>query len=120
MEVNNKILTDYCSEEVRELLRNKGFAVGIDGTNIQHSAVPHDLAIKWIRVNYGWHFELVWDIFNGKLKWFNSISRIGDTRPKRKAKPTNCIDLKKFNTPEEATDFALKHVLEKKVKTKKK
>lgn len=123
MEINNNIEENYCSLEVSRLLKEKGFKVPVqtcyDGSdcvasyaalfNLKNynvgggkntSRPTHDLAMKWIRTNLNWHFELIWDIENGETVWFYALSQVGDLENKS-------IDTPKYKTPEEATEAAL-------------
>ena len=135
MEINNNIQEKYCSLEVSKLLKEKGF-----GTPVQYcydkndelvlykdvfvnfenhntdasektSRPTHALAIEWIRVNLNWHFELIWDIFEGKLMWFYSLTQIGDLKK-------DSIDMKPMDSIEQANEEALLYILKNKHETK--
>lgn len=75
--MNNNITEDYCSFEVSKLLKEKGFApinwkdkVFIDGKEQEYLAhwhmyanefvcrPTHNIAIKWIRENQGYHITI--------------------------------------------------------------
>lgn len=125
MEINNKIYESPCSFELSKLLKEKGFRVpsdfyffpnganGItgpgnktwedlrDGKGDNIIRPDHNIAMKWVRINFNWHFELIWDIEEGEKIWFYAISPIGE-----------CDKEKHFDTPkrktiEEATEDAL-------------
>lgn len=126
--INNNInnLSEYnCSFEISKLLKEKGYLVtpdshyftaggiqGIcfvggktwqklkDGTGTDIISPTHALAMKWIRVNLNWHFELIWDIIDGKQVWFYALSQVGDVE-------NDSIDTPKKSSPEEATEAAL-------------
>lgn len=127
--MNNDIQEAYCSFEVSKLLKEKGFDVplstwydphgkegfaGMKGRfNIYCARPIHALAIEWIRVNFGifiypqfqtWDdgcFTANWCLKNGELWNFHDLGVKKDMFWKRT----------KFNSPQEATEAALLHVL---------
>lgn len=68
------------------------------------SAPTHDVALEWLRKNFNWHVELIWDTEKGAIVWFCSVSKIGDVQNK-------CIDLAYHVEPFDAVEEALKHML---------
>ena len=139
-EINNNIREDYCSFEVSKLFKEKGFDVtclhfytnprskmyGVDEnfrffsikntprklyTCGQHAtknsknvffAPTHALAIEWLRINFG-----IWITITSisQESWQCHITKKGDSLGK--------LYFEDFNSPQEATDAALKYVLEK-------
>lgn len=135
----NNLTEDYCSFEVSKLLKEKGFNcfthlaftkdggwTGYDGGAYSGTGAPQGynhfnledkyyarptyyVAIKWIRENFDIHIEpKVWWGGTVKYQYFASaIQRKGDNWSD-KFKPRT----KTFNSPEEATEAALRYVLE--------
>jgi len=125
MEINNSISEYNCSFEVSKLLKEKGYLVspnshyytenGVnglcsvggkvwqalrDGIGPNIISPTHALAMKWIRINLNWHFELIWDIENGEKVWFYGLTQIGDL-------DSDSINTPQRKTPEEAAEDAL-------------
>lgn len=42
------------------------------------SAPTYGEVLKWFRIKHLYHAELIWDIIDGKLVWFCSVSKVGD------------------------------------------
>jgi len=123
--MNNNITEDYCSFEVSKLLKEKGFDiysesyyldntkelreyVGCYNTLDQekdnpHSIRPtHSLAIKWIRENFGYYIGV---LISTNTKYSYSIQMTDGEYVQ--------ITSNNYDSPEEATEAALKYVLEK-------
>lgn len=106
MKINNKIKENYCSAKVMRLLRKNRFNIneGLEST--------HALAIEWIRINFNWHFELVWDIINSELVWFYCMSKVGSL-DKLKNSKSHILEIKPYSkTPKRAAEEALSYTLE--------
>ena len=127
--LKNDLQESYCSIAVSRLLRDKGFKVPVqtcyDGSDCVSSYTKvfdyvnynvgggkntsrptHDLAMKWLRVNFDWHFELIWDNMNGNTIWFYSLSQVGNGKINLDCKDTLFAD-----SPEKAAEIALTYVL---------
>ena len=96
--LNNDIQESYCSFEVSKLLESKGCTLG----EHRDGLITHALAIEWLRVNFG-----IWICANivDKDGYFYSIDR-------SELDPLDSIYSDEFKTPQEATEAALKYVLE--------
>lgn len=135
--MNDNIQEDYCSFEVSKLLKEKGFKkftdfcyiaeghykVEMDDDKVIHyngttykEIVPiptHSLACKWIRENFGIHIYPQFQTWNDgcwtgnwclkqDILWtFHDVGILEDGLWKRTS----------FNSPEKATEAALKYVL---------
>jgi len=141
-EIDNNIQESYVSYEVGKLLKNKGFNWiydefnpdyngehsyfqnintneikmlshyyfdnnhnGIQWMDLNIPAPTHALAIEWLRVNFG-----VWVIVNfaNKNKWYFDCNRIGFSGEKKRIYSSDYD----YSSPQEATEVALKYVLE--------
>ena len=139
--MNNKITEDYCSFEVSKLLKEKGFTwnsrkiilekeglkvetgnveesldykfncYNEDGkpirpnkyteTNKHYPRPTHALAIKWIRENFGYYIGI---LISTNTKYSYSIQMTDGEYMQ--------ITSNDYDSPEEATEAALKYVLE--------
>lgn len=124
--MNNKITEDYVSFEVAKLLKEKGFAVGSDHSfnpttnepqNISslNSILPaierptHSLAIKWMRENFGIHISSEYNY--GTKLWEYTITFVEDSQKTYELIDKLGILAPEFNSPEEATEAALRYTL---------
>lgn len=113
--LNNNIQESYCSFEVSKLLKEKGFSIRSEPyrynpygelTVLEGINCPtHALAIEWIRVNFG-----VWVVVNfaNGNKWYFDCNRIGFSGEKKRIYSSDYD----YSSPQEATEVALKYVLE--------
>lgn len=98
--MKNNIKEDYCSLDISKLLKDKGFKVltktyymgsgkmyewdtVLNGNNKAYtkeiySRPSHNVAIKWIRENFGIHIKIDWFLDeNNKIDWDFCIQKIG-------------------------------------------
>lgn len=120
--INNSIVESYCSFEIGKLLKEKGFDIEScdyyskegeflydrDYPNWQVTkpegycdAPTHALAVEWIRINFG-----IWITITSisQESWQCHITKKGDSLGK--------LYFEDFNSPQEATESALKYILE--------
>lgn len=116
--LDNNIQESFCSSEVRKLLETKGCTLGehMDGL------ITHTLAIEWIRVNFGiWvNVYQAFQFNEGREDYLKSRGFIPNITMTKdgvfQSLPDSVIDeyyIEPYHkTPQEATEFALKYVLE--------
>lgn len=133
--MNNNIQEDYVSFETAKLLKEKGFDVHCNSLyydnsgNVSeignynsedneedgpHSSRPSQtLSVKWIRENFGMHIKIDWFLKDdNSIDWDFCIQKIGtDIDEKGNSEYLRDYDPETgFNSPEEATEAALKYV----------
>ena len=121
-EEDNMITEDYCSQDVVQLLREKGFPVGVgswsrgfvwDGEGylpglVKHeNSITHQMAMKWLREEHGFHISVAPYLNNeGEVTWVWEIINIETATV-----IADSLDGDDFNSCEPAVEAALKHCL---------
>ena len=110
--LNNNIQESYCSFEVSRLLKGKGCTLGENRDGL----ITHALTVEWLRVNFGililvypQRYEVL------ELMWSYSISNIEDgyvVDGLEFPEISNPNEIPVWTSPQEATEAALKYVLE--------
>lgn len=122
--MNNNIKEAYCSFEVSKLLKEKGLDCGDHKTAYSEDGTrsispyssfydpykypildcTHSVAIEWIRVNFSIYISIIQNEYEDKFQY---------TVTKKENNSWYIIDNGKlFNTPQEATEAAIKYTLQ--------
>lgn len=106
----NTVPTDYIMgydfdiEDADDVLKTREFQWEDCQCNHLYLRPTHAVVIEWLRVNYNMHVELIWDIEMGEIKWFCSLTSIGDVEG-------NSVDSSFQDSPEKAIDATLLYAL---------
>jgi hypothetical protein len=100
------ITEDFCSQELYNLLIEKGFEVSSYDAPFTYRLVTHQSAMKWLREVHKLHIEI--DVYKDiKYAWSLSHADSGEYV----INPLKLKD-KSYSTYEEAVEDAIKYVLE--------
>lgn len=105
-EINNNIQESYCSEQVRKLLKEKGW-LPVDGETYKSVngvfQITQSVAIEWIRVNFNHDIES------------RGVRYAGDDKSSYYQPYVNGASVlyrERYKTPQEATEAALLYTLQ--------
>ena len=101
--IDNQISEYFCSSEIRKLLESNGCTLG----EHRDGLITHALAIEWLRINFGIFISIEQE-FRGTF-WAQVHVKSDRIIPKWDVVGSITND---FNSPQEATEAALKYVLE--------
>lgn len=92
---------DFCSQELYNLLIEKGFEVSSYDAPFTYRLVTHQSAMKWLRERHDFHIEVIYNLYYKEYKgcMYKNIGEYNYTEF--------------YSTYEEAVEAALKYVLEK-------
>lgn len=109
MKKMEKMIEDYCSQEVVKLLKEKGFKIPQYYNSLinmwQDTKVTHQMAMKWLRENKGLFINI------GQLKCMNAPIKYRFSIWKDVTYIGKSGDTGDYPTYEEAVEAALKYCL---------